>query len=153
MKRSFYLKLIFVGLLILNLLNWLAPILAGSSNRGLQWMAAGIYFLLDPACHQQPDRSFFINGLPMALCVRCTFIYLGMLIGLLLLMIKKQFRLPEFIFIPFLIFLLLEVGTESVGVYSNYKLLRSISGLISGILLILFLLSTVPERVFKRGKQ
>ena len=103
MKRSFYLKLIFVGLLILNLLNWLAPILAGSSNRGLQWMAAGIYFLLDPACHQQPDRSFFINGLPMALCVRCTFIYLGMLIGLLLLMIKKQFRVPEFIFIPFLI--------------------------------------------------
>lgn len=153
MKRTFYLKIIFLGLLLLNLLNWLAPILANSSNVVLQWAGAGIYFLLDPACHQQPDRSFFINGLPMALCVRCTFIYLGMLIGLLILLFKKELHLPEFVFVSFLIFLILEIGSEVIGLYSNFKLLRSISGLASGILLIIFLLTTVPERVFKRGKQ
>lgn len=153
MRSIFYLKLIFGGLLALNLLNWLAPFLAGSSNVLLQWIGAGIYFLLDPACHQQPERSFFINGLPMALCVRCTFIYLGMLLGFIIVFIKKQVRVPEFIFVSFLIFLMLEIGTETIGLYSNFKLLRSISGLASGVLLILFLLTSLPERLMKKGKQ
>ena len=153
MEKTFYLKLLFVGLLILNFLNWLAPLWAGSSHAFLQWTAAGIYFLLDPACHQQPDRSFFINGLPMALCVRCTFIYLGMLIGMLTLLVKKHFSLPGFIYVSFLIFLILEIGTEIAGLYSNFKILRSISGLASGILLMIFLLTTLPKLVLKKGRK
>ncbi|MHB2149718.1 DUF2085 domain-containing protein [Calditrichota bacterium LG25] len=153
MKRSFYLKLLLVGLLVLNLLNALAPLLVGSSHALFQWIGTGIYFLLDPACHQQPERSFFIKGLPMALCVRCTFIYLGMAAGLVMIMVKKRLFLPEAVYVSFLIFLILEIGTEAIGIYSNFKTLRSISGLVSGILLIIFLITIVPERVFKKGKQ
>jgi uncharacterized membrane protein len=28
-------------------------------------------------CHQKPERSFFINGLQMAVCARCTGLYIG----------------------------------------------------------------------------
>ncbi len=141
MKRTFYLKLIFTGLLILNLLNWLAPVLSNSNQLFLQWIGTGIYFLLDPACHQQPERSFFIDGLPMALCVRCTFIYLGMALGVAVLYFKRKLTVARFVYVSFLLFFILEMGSEWIGLYSNWKLLRSFSGFISGILLIFFLLN------------
>src|SRR5205823_10771490 len=32
-------------------------------------------------CHQDPDRSFWIAGAPVAVCVRCLGIYLGAALG------------------------------------------------------------------------
>ena len=34
-------------------------------------------------CHQQPERSFWIFGAPVAVCARCLGIYVGAAIGLL----------------------------------------------------------------------
>ena len=34
-------------------------------------------------CHQQLDRTFFIHGIPLAVCSRCTGIYTGLFFGLL----------------------------------------------------------------------
>ena len=52
-----------------------APLLAAHSD---SFLAAMIYLLLSPACHQNPDRSFFLLGHPWAVCHRCSGIYLGL---------------------------------------------------------------------------
>lgn len=45
----------------------------------LQWQHKLFYGL----CHQEPDRSFWISGQPMAVCSRCFGIYTGFFAGLI----------------------------------------------------------------------
>src|SRR5699024_9330561 len=45
----------------------------------LQWQ----HKLFHGLCHQIPERSFWINGQPMAVCSRCFGIYAGFLAGLI----------------------------------------------------------------------
>lgn len=44
------------------------------------------------ACHQIPERSFWINDRPLPLCARCTGSYLGALAGLMLLVVIGRGR-------------------------------------------------------------
>ena len=67
-------------------LVWLGVICAAP------WLAARhdytsallIYGSFSAICHQLPERSFHLLGYPLAVCARCTGIYAGFLIGLLL---------------------------------------------------------------------
>ncbi len=55
----------------------LAPIMA---NLGYYEMSSKLYFIYLHSCHQQPDRSFWFLGYPIALCCRCYGFYLGVVI-------------------------------------------------------------------------
>ena len=57
-----------------------APILASRSD---SFLAAVLYLLLSPACHQDPARSFCLLGHPWAACHRCSGIYLGLFVSAL----------------------------------------------------------------------
>lgn len=43
-----------------------------------------LYALFSLICHQDPDRSFYLNQAPFAVCIRCTGIYLGAAAAVLL---------------------------------------------------------------------
>ncbi len=131
-------KVLFVILLVLNVLNWLAPVLSASHSLLLQEIGAGIYFLLDPICHQLPDRCLRIEHIPMALCVRCTFIYLGAFLGLFVLLWKKRLRLKTALVVGVGIFVLGEIVLEKLGMYSNWPVLRGVSGFLSGAVVVLY---------------
>src|SRR5262245_39522704 len=47
------------------------------------WDSTGraLVFAFRRVCHQIPERSFFIAGLPMAVCARCAGAYAGLLAG------------------------------------------------------------------------
>lgn len=45
--------------------------------------AATVRGVFDPLCHQLPGRSFHLWGEPLAVCHRCTGIYLGLFAGVL----------------------------------------------------------------------
>lgn len=57
----------------------LAPLTEGST------VAAVIYRMYSVVCHQFESRSFHLNGEPMAVCIRCSSIYLAFLLMLILL--------------------------------------------------------------------
>jgi len=59
---------------------WLAP-----AARAGGWALGSelLYRVFHVACHQQPERSFHFAGFPLAVCARCTGLYVGVLVGLL----------------------------------------------------------------------
>jgi uncharacterized membrane protein len=57
------------------------PLLASSGGPAA---AAIIYFLFSPVCHQMPERSFALLGIPLAVCHRCCGIYFGLFLGSLM---------------------------------------------------------------------
>jgi uncharacterized membrane protein len=86
-------------------------------------------------CHQDPSRSFYINGNKLLVCARCTGIYLGALSVLFLslfinLKIKAtdEFKLLLFSALPMLIDVLL----YNIGVYEYSKIIALATGLILG---------------------
>ncbi len=64
----------------LVLLAW--PALGGSFGLG---SAGWVYLFFRPICHQIPSRSFHLLGHQLAVCHRCTGIYVGFWLGLVLL--------------------------------------------------------------------
>ena len=86
-EYTYFLILIFV--LIWCLLILTAPFLA---SQQLKLQSAFIYLFFSKICHQQPDRSFFIWGKQFAVCVRCSGLYFGFLIGTLLFPLVRSFK-------------------------------------------------------------
>lgn len=64
----------------------LAPIMA---SLGYYEISSKLYFIYLHSCHQQPDRSFWLMGYPMALCCRCYGFYLGVIIFSVLNILNK----------------------------------------------------------------
>lgn len=68
----------------------LALFLAVASAGGGLWLQGGAWIsqwqhrLFQFLCHQDPARSFWISGQPMAVCSRCFGIYGGLLAGMLI---------------------------------------------------------------------
>ncbi len=137
-------------LFVFNLLNWVAPFLVASSSKFLQIMGSSIYFLLDPACHQLPDRSLHLMGIPLALCVRCTFLYLGILTGILFALIRKQIAVSGAVVAGVILFVAVEVVSEHLKFYSNWAVLRGFSGFVSGFILTLFFLQSFAVKGTKK---
>ena len=56
----------------------LAPLLRA---RGSLVLSQVFYQFFRAACHQMPERSFHVAGYPLAVCARCTGLYVGALAG------------------------------------------------------------------------
>ena len=91
-KRAlvFWLISVVVVLAVL-LLVVVAPVAAASGNAGL---AQGIYGAFAVFCHQLPERSYFIDGHQFAVCSRCTGIYGGFALILLLYPLLRSLKNP-----------------------------------------------------------
>jgi len=59
----------------------LAP---AAQARGWGTLSAALYQAFRPVCHQIAERSFHLEGFPMAVCARCAGLYAGALGGMLL---------------------------------------------------------------------
>lgn len=111
-----------------------APLLAASSPSAL---ASTIYGFFAVACHQVGDRSFHLAGYPMAVCVRCSAIYLGLLIGLVTLVVRAwrhaaprpaPWALPAAAAL-----ILIDVGFDASGLHASTNVSRLLSGGLFGI--------------------
>jgi uncharacterized membrane protein len=60
-------------------------ILLAPAGRAHGWgvLSLVLYQAFKPVCHQIAERSFHLEGFPLAVCARCTGLYAGLLAGLL----------------------------------------------------------------------
>jgi uncharacterized membrane protein len=129
--------LIYGALLALAML-WLVTIFAAPAlaAEGQPAAAALLYRSLSAICHQIPGRSFQYHGHPLAVCSRCTGMYAGFLLGLLVLPLFRALKDPRF---PPREFLLLSAVPVSVdfllglaGLWQNTFFSRTLTGALFG---------------------
>ncbi len=98
--------------------------------------SAVIYQWLAAICHQSPERSFYIFGYPMGVCSRCSSIYAGAVIGLLLYPFMRELRddsyPPRWILIGAAIPMLIDFAGGVLGLFSNTFLSRALTGILFG---------------------
>ena len=94
-------------------------------------LADKLYTTLALSCHQQPLRSFWILGYPMAICARCTGIYAGVLISAFNRILLKT-KINLYIAVLLLVIGSLEIALEKYTSFTGNNFYRLISGLMIG---------------------
>ena len=85
-----------------------------------------VYAFFSAICHQNPERTWFVGGSPLAVCVRCASIYLGFLLALTL-RIPANYRFLKIALVATLVeFCCAMAGLDSEAV-------RSATGLALGL--------------------
>src|SRR5919108_3827467 len=54
---------------------------AAVGGGAVRWASGGAYQFFSRICHQADERSFHVFGAKLAVCARCTGVYVGFLIG------------------------------------------------------------------------
>lgn len=114
----------------------------------MNWLLDAANWFGSAVCHQWDSHSYFIAGTPLCLCARCTGMYLGGLLTLTYLAIRKPraAQLPRMPYlIAMLVFFLLWAGDgvnsfastilQQPFLYEPQNLLRLITGTLMGITL------------------
>lgn len=102
-------------------------------------------------CHQIPDRSFHVGGVPLPVCARCTGIYFGFLLGCVPFaasrLLSTRWTTPPRRSTLLLAALpvLLEGGMEISGLWAGVPLARCVTGAIFGMVVPLFFIPAADE--------
>ena len=108
----------------------LAPILAQCHQFDLSGKLTATYMF---SCHQNPCRSFWIFGYPIALCCRCLGFYLGVVVSSLIIVIKGwELSYKKFIVLFFIAFADILLNYKFNFDTGNYT--RFLIGIIMGFL-------------------
>jgi uncharacterized membrane protein len=144
-QRTAHLLLIFFsGALSLFIVG--APWLASHAYRG---PAEFLYLFFSPVCHQMPQRSFALRGMPWAVCHRCAGIYIGLFAGSLLPLRWRASAFPAERRRTWVLAasgpLLLDVVLPYAGLWSSTAASRFLTGFVFGVMLMTLLLPGTGE--------
>ena len=112
--------------------GFLAPVFAHFKNYDLSAMLTSLYVY---SCHQQPNRTFWIMGYPMALCCRCFGFYIGVFsAGIADLFDKLNVRYRVFIIL--LLISVIDITLNFCIKFNTGNIIRFIVGIIMGLLFV-----------------
>jgi len=110
-----------------------APLAAAGGHGEL---AQVIYRAFAVLCHQRPDRSYFIDGHKLAVCSRCTGLYAGFVITLLLYPLIRSLRTTTTPPSRWLLLAAVPLGIDFsltfVGIWENTHTSRLLTGALLG---------------------
>ena len=118
-----------------------APLAVASDHSVL---GLAIYQAFSHVCHQIPARSFFVAGHPLAVCSRCTGLYLGFVLALLLYPLigglgKTETPERKWLFVAATP-LAFDVAFNSLGVWTNTHGSRFITGALLGAVAVFYVM-------------
>lgn len=110
----------------------------GLLGQDAAWMLQWQHQSFSTLCHQLADRSFWINGQPMAVCSRCFGIYAGFLSGWLLLPLMTFSKLVKQVSVKKILLGIIAINVIDIlgnllGFWQNTLVLRLIFGLLVGM--------------------
>lgn len=130
-----------------------APLLAAARNG---W-SVSIYQAFSFLCHQLPERSFFIGGHKLAVCSRCSGLYLGATVTLLFYPLLRSLRVThtpdrKWLFaaaVP----LFVDFFLTFVGIWENTHTTRFVTGFIFGSVVVFYVMPGVVELSLRNWKR
>ena len=130
-----------------------APLLAAAHNG---WSIA-IYQAFGFLCHQLPERSFFIAGHKLAVCSRCSGIYLGATLTLLIYPLVRSLRSVDPPARKWLFAAAVPVFVDFfltfVGIWENTHTTRFVTGFIFGSAVVFYVIPGVVELSLRSWKR
>jgi uncharacterized membrane protein len=139
------------GAALAGLLFPLAPAVWSRFGLWPDFLPACIRFGFSNACHQIPERSFFLFGEPFAVCARCYGVYAGYAAGTAgwFLIRKKRMSqtLRPAVFAACLAPAAADFALSHLGLVESSNLFRMITGFTAGAAVPFFLLPGVHELV------
>lgn len=156
-KKTFFKHLYWVYFLTLGLsliivaLILLAPYLL-SKNQRIGYL---VYAVFAPFCHQSPERCFFLWGYPLAVCGRCTGIYLGFLLGTLIYPLTGALARPVIPRVSYFLLCSLPISLDTLGNFFHFWPTpiwgRWATGLIWGIILPFYFIYGLSEALSRKS--
>ena len=153
-EHKFYVFLLFTAVIWLSLIIS-APLLARTS---MKQTSLFLYFSFAPFCHQLAERSFILDGYPLAVCSRCFGIYCGLMFGFIIFPLIRGFNFLKVIDRRFLIAgcipVVLDVIFMMFHLYSSNRWTRFFSGMCFGIILAFYVLPGFYQMIliiFRQG--
>ena len=141
------------GFILAGTILWCGAILLAPSLAA--WESAPrlvpsiLYRFFAPICHQIDGRSFHVFGFPLAVCSRCSSIYMAFLAGTLLYPfiydLQRPGMPPRTLLLIVLIPMLFDVGAGILGVHEASLLSRTVTGALFGFLLPLYIIPGAVE--------
>lgn len=124
-------KSIYILVLVLSVLLVLIALGGGLWGQTEPWFLQWQHKLFYGLCHQSPERSFWINGQPMAVCSRCFGIYTGFFGGLItafLVMKRLRNALLKKVLLVMLILNIVDVAGNILSIWQNTLFSRYVLG-------------------------
>ena len=123
-----------------------APLAAAGGHNGL---AFAIYHAFGTLCHQLPERSYFIDGHKFAVCSRCTGIYAGFAITLLLYPLVRSLRNvatpPRSLLILAALPLAIDFSLTFFGFWENTHTSRLLTGALLGSVAVFYVMPGIVD--------
>jgi uncharacterized membrane protein len=142
---AFWLIGVLVAMIFFTLI-FAAPLAAGSDHNAV---AFALYHAFGVLCHQLPERSLFIDGHKLGVCSRCTGLYGGFALTLLLYPLIRSLRNPDFparkwLFLAALP-LAVDFGLTFLGLWENTRTSRLLTGILFGSVSVFYVMPGIID--------
>lgn len=136
--RQVWFSIYFIFLFVVTL--WcavflLVPVLT-SGGPGSRLWGLVIRQFFAPICHQMPERSFYLYGEPLAVCARCSGIYIGFWMGIIAYPVffgrMSTRTVSRNVLILALLPMVADVFIEWTGFYAAPRWMHALTGLVAG---------------------